>query len=221
MIKSRMLLSCVAALALSSCADASLDNLIEQISTPGNVPTMSNTCKLPAGMQAHAAVQSAYLFEYEGYNIVRIANAGLSCGEALVQPEGVGEGCPIPRSTWQLDVGFPADLPYLNTPIAVSKYPSRFRSHAVGHNYCTPTVSSIFGETSTLTITSLSKDCMVAEYKNIPEATIFGNKPPYELVNLNGAFPVQVCTTKKPEIGMSFSFELEKAKGMAKLPTDK
>lgn len=213
----RTLLSCCAALALTACGEASLDNLIEQLSAPGNVPALSKSCPLPMGSTLNPAVHSAYLFEYEDFNVLRIANAGLSCGEALVQPEGVGEGCPIPRSTWQADIGLPKVMPYLDTPISVHKYPSHFHGLAVGHNYCGGNVFPMFSAESTLLMRSTGPECLVAEFGNVPKVGIIGNEQPDEYVDLNGAFPVQRCVAKSPEIGISFEFELAKAQA-AKTP---
>lgn len=214
----RILVSCLAALTLSACGDASLDNLIEQIETPGNVSTISKSCTFPARTILNPAVQSAYLFEYEDFNILRFANVGLSCGEVFIQPEDVGEGCPIPRSIWQADVGLPKTVPYLNNSIPVVDFPARFRGLAVGHNYCGGNLMPMFGTDSRLMIKALSPECLVAEFTNVPDVPIIGHEQPYEYVNLNGSFPVQRCTAKNPEFGMSFQFELAKAQAAKPLP---
>lgn len=207
----RILLSCCTALALTACGDASLDNLLEQLSAPGNVTKISESCTFPERTVINPSVRSAYLFEYDDFNILRIANAGLSCGEALAQPQGVEEGCPIPRSTWQADLGLPKALPYLDTPIQVHAYPARFRGLAVGHNYCSGNLMPLFSEQSTLVIKSAGPECMVAEFSEVPKVPIIGNQEPYEYVDLNGSFPIQRCIATSPEFGMAFQFELAKA----------
>lgn len=212
----RIFLACCTAISLSACADASLDELVEQLSTPGNVQDLSKNCTFPAGTQFNPEIQSAYLFEYGDHHILRLSNAGLSCGEALVQPTDVDLGCPIPRSTWQADIGIPKSTPYLNAPVSCESLPATFHGLMPGHNYCTGNTFNRFAAASTLEIKSVAPNCIMGEFKNPPSVGFNGNEQSKALVSLSGPFPIQVCTAKKPEIGMSFDFELSKSSAAQK-----
>lgn len=197
----------------TSCAEATLEDLVDQLATPGNATAQTQACNYATTPNLNPEIHTAYLFNYEDYKILRISNAGLSCGEILARPQDAKEGCAIPRYTWELDLGLPINVNPVGTTYPLYKVPQAFWGLETGHNYCGGnTIYGVAGQGATLEVKSTAPNCLLAELKGLGEMPVYGNENQVRKINLNGTFPVQLCDVKDPKVSDGFMFELAKAK---------